>query len=37
MKHFSDPELEILKFNIADVITTSGEFGVDGEDWAGWG
>ena len=35
MKFFVEPEIEIVKFAVEDVITTSG-FG-DEEDGGGWG
>ena len=36
MKKFMEPEIEILKFNVEDVITTSGE-PDPGDDGLGWG
>ena len=35
MKHFEEPTIEILKFNVEDVITESSEF-RDGEDQGEW-
>jgi len=37
MKVFHDPQLEITKFEVEDVITTSGGFGEEGENEGGWG
>lgn len=36
MKKFMEPEIEIEKFNVEDVITTSSEPGT-GDDDLGWG
>ena len=37
MRKFEAPELEIVKFEIADVITTSNEWnGDDGDNNTGW-
>ena len=30
MKHFETPEVEVVKFDVADVITTSGNTGGNG-------
>lgn len=35
MKTFETPVLELKKFEMADVITASGEFGEE-EDGGGW-
>ena len=38
MKKFMEPEIEIVKFSIEDVITTSGEEAPDaGDDGLGFG
>lgn len=36
MKKFLDPEIEIIKFTVEDIITTSDE-PTNGDDDLGWG
>ena len=35
MKKFENPEIEVVTFNVADVITTSGEPGRENESEIG--
>lgn len=32
MNNYEKPQIEIIKFNTQDIITTSGEVGEDGQD-----
>lgn len=35
MKIFETPEIEVTKFMVADILTTSGETESGGDDWSG--
>ena len=34
-KFYEEPELELIKFGMVDIITTSGGGGITEEEWSG--